>query len=171
MAERAGGDRSISWVIPTAAHWRCASPWIARKSCDRSAPIEPVAFQPLRPGERRRDVAALGRAGSCGRGAPQPRRRGMRRFVNYWNASGTGAEPGRVKDKRSGLARSARVADISPTLAEAIPLETYRQIQVPVLLLEERDRPRPPADCRAAGLDLINVRLRTVRRTLDTCCR
>ena len=77
------------------------------------------------------------------------------------------------EDKRSGLARlAARVADnFTATLAEAIPLETYRQIQVPVLLLGERDRPRPHAGlsgcwarpCRTYGCVPL--------RTLDTCCR
>ena len=125
--------------------------------------IEPVAFHLLRlgsAGERwlLSEVEAVAAAVRRDRGGA-----GMRRFVDYWNHSGTWA--GLSEDKRLGLARlAARVAnDFAATLAEAIPLETYRQIQVPVLLFRGGRSPAPTR--RIVGLlgsTLPNVRVRTI---------
>jgi pimeloyl-ACP methyl ester carboxylesterase len=125
--------------------------------------IEPVAFHLLRLGSTGEqwllsEVEAVAAAVRRDRDGA-----GMRRFVDYWNHSGTWA--GLSEDKRSGLARlAARVAnDFAATLAEAIPLETYRQIQVPILLVRGGQSPAPTR--RIVGLlgsTLPNVRVRTI---------
>lgn len=96
--------------------------------------IEPVAFHLLRADRASREwllaeVQAVAAAVARDRNGG-----GMQRFVDYWNGSGTWA--GLPEDRRSDLSRLAAtvVGDFAATLAEAIPLETYRQIQAPALL-------------------------------------
>src|SRR5262245_34561117 len=125
--------------------------------------IEPVAFHLLRLGSAGEqwllsEVQAVAAAVKRNRDGS-----GMRRFVDYWNDPGTWA--GLSEDKRSDLARlAARVADnFAATLAEAIPLETYRRIQVPALLFRGALSPAPTR--RIVGLlgsTLPNVRIRTI---------
>jgi len=162
MAERAGGPVDLvghSYGGALALRFTLDRPEVVRSL----TLIEPVAFHLLRLGSEGEqwllsDVQGVAAAVRRHRGGA-----GMRRFVDYWNASGTWASLS--EDKRSGLAGlAARVADnFTATLAEAIPLETYRQIQVPVLLLRGARSPAPTR--RIVGLlgsTLPNVRLRTV---------
>ena len=125
--------------------------------------IEPVAFHLLRLGTEGEqwllsEVEAVAAAVRRNRDGA-----GMKRFVDYWNDPGTWESLS--EDKRSGLARlAARVANnFNATLAEAIPLETYRQIQVPVLLFRGTSSPAPTR--RIVGLlgsTLPNARVRTI---------
>jgi pimeloyl-ACP methyl ester carboxylesterase len=88
---------------------------------------------------------------------------GMSRFVDYWNGSGTWASL--PEDKRSDLPRlAATVADnFAATMAEAIPLEPYRRIQAPVLILRGANSPAPARRIAALlGSILPNARMRTV---------
>lgn len=76
---------------------------------------------------------------------------GMRRFVDYWSDSGTwNSLP---QDKRFGLARLATTSaeNFDAAMAEAIPLETYRRIQVPALLLRGAGSPAPAGPHAAPG--------------------
>lgn len=125
--------------------------------------IEPVAFHLLRQDWAGRDwllaeVQAIAAAVARDRNGG-----GMSRFVDYWNGSGTWV--GLTEEKRSDLARlAATVADnFAATMAEATPLETYRLIQVPALLVRGGDSPAPTR--RIAGLlasTLPNARIYTV---------
>ena len=125
--------------------------------------IEPVAFHLLRLDRAERDwllaeVQAIASAVARDRHGS-----GMRRFVDYWN--GPGAWAGLTEEKRSDLARLAvTVAEnFAATVAEAIPLETYRRIQVPVLLFRGADSPAPARRIVALlGSTLPNARIRTV---------
>jgi pimeloyl-ACP methyl ester carboxylesterase len=125
--------------------------------------IEPVAFHLLSQDWAGRDwllaeVQAIAAAVGRDRNGT-----GMSRFVDYWNGSGTWA--GLPEDKRSGLAGcAATVAEnFAATVAEAIPLETYRQIQAPVLLLRGAQSPAPARRIVALlGSTLPNVRMVTV---------
>lgn len=125
--------------------------------------IEPVAFHLLRQDWAGRDwllaeVQAIAAAVLRDRNGA-----GMSRFVDYWNGSGTWA--GLPEDKRSGLAKlAATVADnFVASIAEAIPLENYRRIQAPVLLLRGADSPTPARRIAALlGSTLPNARMVTV---------
>ena len=121
--------------------------------------IEPVAFHLL----QQRDwllaeVQAIAAAVTRDRNGA-----GMSRFVDYWNGSGTWASL--PEDKRSGLTRyAATVAEnFAAAVAEAIPLETYRQIQAPALLLRGARSPAPARRIVALlGSTLLNSRIVTV---------
>jgi pimeloyl-ACP methyl ester carboxylesterase len=162
LAERAGGPIDLvghSFGGALALRFTLERPELVRSL----TLIEPVAFHLLRmesAGEQwlLSEVRAVAAAVARDRNGT-----GMRRFVDYWNDSGTWA--GLSEDKRSGLARlAARVAEnFAATLAEAIPLETYRQIQVPALLFRGARSPAPTR--RIVGLlgsTLPNVRVRTI---------
>jgi pimeloyl-ACP methyl ester carboxylesterase len=125
--------------------------------------IEPVAFHLLQQGWAGRDwllaeVQAIAAAVTRDRNGA-----GMSRFVDYWNGSGTWASL--PEDKRSGLTRyAATVAEnFAAAVAEAIPLETYRQIQAPALLLRGARSPAPARRIVALlGSTLLNARIVTV---------
>ena len=125
--------------------------------------IEPVAFHLLRQDWAGRDwllaeVQAIAAAVARDRNGS-----GMSRFVDYWNGSGTWASL--PEEKRSGVAGcAATVAEnFAATMAEAIPLETYRRIQAPALLLRGAESPAPARRIVALlGSTLPNARIVTV---------
>jgi pimeloyl-ACP methyl ester carboxylesterase len=125
--------------------------------------IEPVAFHLLRQDWAGRDwllaeVQAIASAVARDRNG-----KGMSRFVDYWNGPGTWA--GLSEEKRTDLARLARTVaeNFAATVAEAIPLETYRRIQVPVLLFRGANSPAPARRIVALlGSTLPNARIRTI---------
>ncbi|HXV26052.1 MAG TPA: alpha/beta hydrolase [Alphaproteobacteria bacterium] len=162
LAERAGGEVDLvghSFGGAVALRFAVERPELVRSL----TLIEPVAFHLLRTDRESREwllaeVQAIARAVACYRDGE-----GMRRFVDYWNGSGTWASL--PEDRQSGLTRLAAtvVGDFSATMAEAIPLETYRQIQVPALLLRGSESPAPTV--RIVGLlgsTLPNARICTV---------
>ena len=162
LAARAGGPIDLvghSYGGAVALRFALEQPELVRSL----TLIEPVAFHLLRQDWAGRDwllaeVQAIASAVARDRNGA-----GMRRFVDYWNGSGTWA--GLPDDKRSGLARlAATVAEnFAAAVAEAIPLETYRHIQVPALLFRGANSPAPAR--RIVGLlgsTLPNARIRTV---------
>jgi pimeloyl-ACP methyl ester carboxylesterase len=125
--------------------------------------IEPVAFHLLQEDWAGRDwllaeVQAVAAAVVRDRNGG-----GVSRFVDYWNGSGTWASL--PEDKRSALVScAATVAEnFVATMAEAIPLETYRRIQAPVLLIRGADSPAPARRIVALlGSTFPNARIRTI---------
>jgi pimeloyl-ACP methyl ester carboxylesterase len=130
--------------------------------------IEPVAFHLLRraPGtgddELFHEVAVLA-AGVTQAAAAGDGRRGMARFVDYWN--GAGAWMRMRPDVQSALAlQTPRVAlDFCAAMTDATRTEALRRIAAPTLILRGSESPRPTR--RIAALiaqALPNARVQTI---------
>ncbi|MCI0430665.1 MAG: alpha/beta hydrolase [Rhodospirillales bacterium] len=131
--------------------------------------IEPVSFHLLRgapPGAAEhalfREVAALAadvtQAATEGDG-----RRGMARFIDYWN--GEGAWMRTRPDVQSALAlQTARVAlDFRATMTDPMRLEASGRIPAPALILRGAASPRPTRRIAALVAQVLpNARLQTI---------
>jgi pimeloyl-ACP methyl ester carboxylesterase len=131
--------------------------------------IEPVAFHllshaPSLTAEHAlfREVADLA-ADVAQAAANSDGRRGMARFIDYWNGAGAWA---RLRpDLQTALAlQAARVAlDFRDTMTDPTRIETLQRIAVPTLVLRGSESPQPSR--RIAGLlarILPNARLQTI---------
>ncbi|MFQ5936015.1 MAG: alpha/beta fold hydrolase [Acidiferrobacterales bacterium] len=111
--------------------------------------IEPVAFHLLRRAgdQLYREVCTIANSvrQSAARG---DNRAGMAQFVDYWNGDGTWANLN--EEKRMALAeRTPKVAlDFWSTTTEDTPLDVYRELDVPALILWGE---RTPAPARRIG--------------------
>jgi pimeloyl-ACP methyl ester carboxylesterase len=131
--------------------------------------IEPVAFHLLRgapPGATEhalfREVATLA-ADVTQAAAEDDGRRGMARFVDYWN--GAGAWLRMRPDAQSALAlQTARVAlDFRATMTDPLRLGALREIAAPTLVLRGSESPRPTRRIAALVAQVLpNARLQTI---------
>ena len=131
--------------------------------------IEPVAFHLLRPAPEGaaeyalfREVAALA-AEVTQAAAEGDGRRGMARFIDYWN--GEGAWVRMRPDVQSALAlQTARVAlDFHAVMTDPLRLAALRGIAVPALILRGSASPRPTRRIAALVAQVMpNARLQTI---------
>jgi pimeloyl-ACP methyl ester carboxylesterase len=131
--------------------------------------IEPVAFHLLRPAPKGaaehallREVAELA-ADVTQAAADGDGRRGMARFIDYWN--GEDAWMRMRPDVQSALAlQTARVAlDFRAAMTDPMRIEALQGIAVPALILRGTASPRPTRRIAALVAQVLpNARLRTI---------
>lgn len=129
--------------------------------------IEPVAFHLLRDGDRSdralfEEIETLADAVAEGvlKGDAW---RAMQYFVDYWNGAGTWAALS--EERRDGLGRSATavVLNFAAIFAEPTPLEAYRGLPLPTLLLCGERTPAPTARITALlAATLPDARIRLI---------
>jgi pimeloyl-ACP methyl ester carboxylesterase len=143
-AERPERLRSLTLIEPVAFHLLCGAP---------EGTAEHGLF---------REVAALA-ADVTQSAAEGDGRRGMARFIDYWNGAGTWM---RMRpDAQSAMARQApRVAlDFRAAMTDPTRLRALRGIAVPTLILRGSTSPRPTRRITALVAQVLpNARLQTI---------